>query len=145
MTNPERTTMKWAKSLRVEDVARIEQINMTRTPDKQYKDLDAEEFAEIVALINKSVGRYQKEAELLNGRTFSLYITTTDGVRHEASRAARRQRMPIASILKVSVLKTEAVTPLYLRLILKRAGSCRLCLLIAAISIIRLDWIHLKS
>ena len=83
LTNPERTTMKWAKSLRVEDVARIEQINMTRTPDKQYKDLDAEEFAEIVALINKSVGRYQKETELLNGRTFSLYITTTDGVRHE--------------------------------------------------------------
>ena len=83
LTNPERTTMKWAKSLRVEDVARIEQINMTRTPDKQYKDLGAEEFAEIVALINKSVGRYQKETELLNGRTFSLYITTTDGVRHE--------------------------------------------------------------
>ncbi len=83
LTNPERATMKWAKSLRVEDVARIEQINMTRTPDKQYKDLDAEEFAEIVALINKSVGRYQKETELLNGRTFSLYITTTDGVRHE--------------------------------------------------------------
>ena len=83
LTNPEHETMKWAKSLRVEDVARIEQINMTRTPDKQYKDLDAEEFAEIVALINKSVGRYQKETELLNGRTFSLYITTTDGVRHE--------------------------------------------------------------
>ncbi len=83
LTDPEHETMKWAKSLRVEDVARIEQINMTRTPDKQYKDLDAEEFAEIVALINKSVGRYQKETELLNGRTFSLYITTTDGVRHE--------------------------------------------------------------
>ena len=66
LTDPEHETMKWAKSLRVEDVARIEQINMTRTPDKQYKDLDAEEFAEIVALINKSVGRYQKETELLN-------------------------------------------------------------------------------
>ena len=83
LTNPERATMKWAKELRVEDVARIEQIVMPRTPDKQYKDLDAEEFAEIVTLINKSVGRYQKETELLNGRTFSLYITTTDGVRHE--------------------------------------------------------------
>ena len=83
LTNPEHETMKWAKNLRVDDVVRIELIVMSRTVDKQYMDLDAEEFAEIVTLINKSIGRYQKETELPNDRTFSLYITTTDGVRHE--------------------------------------------------------------
>ena len=82
LTNPERTTMKWAKSLRVEDVARIEQINMTRTPDKQYKDFNADEIAEAVALINKSGGRYVRSMEPLTGGSTELYVTTTDGVRH---------------------------------------------------------------
>lgn len=46
LTNPERATMKWAKSLRVEDVARIELHVMPQAIDKQYKDLDTEEIAE---------------------------------------------------------------------------------------------------
>lgn len=82
LTNPERATMKWAKSLRVEDVARIELFVMPQTIDKQYRDLDAEEIAEAVALINKSSGRYVRSAELLDGGSTTLYVTTTDGVRH---------------------------------------------------------------
>ena len=82
LTNPERATMKWAKELRVEDVARIELTTMPQTPDKQYKDFDAEEFAEVVALINRSGGRYVRSMEPLDGGSTTLYVTTTDGVRH---------------------------------------------------------------
>ena len=82
LTNPEHETMKWAKSLRVEDVARIELFVMPQAIDKQYRDLDAEEIAEAVALINKSSGRYVRSAELLDGGSTTLYVTTTDGVRH---------------------------------------------------------------
>ncbi len=82
LTNPERATMKWAKSLRVEDVARIELFVMPQAIDKQYKDLDAEEIAEAVALINKSSGWYVRSMELLAGGSTALYVTTTDGVRH---------------------------------------------------------------
>ena len=82
LTNPERATMKWAKSLRVEDVARIELFVMPQAIDKQYKDLDTEEFAEVVALINRSGGRYVRSMEPLVGSSIELYVTTTDGVRH---------------------------------------------------------------
>ena len=82
LTNPERATMKWAKSLRVEDVARIELFVMPQAIDKQYKDLDTEEIAEAVARINKSRGWYVRSAELLVGGSTALYVTTTDGVRH---------------------------------------------------------------
>ena len=82
LTNPERATMKWAKSLRVEDVARIELFVMPQAIDKQYKDLDTEEIAEAVARINKSRGWYVRSAEPLTGGSTALYVTTTDGVRH---------------------------------------------------------------
>jgi len=82
LTNPERATMKWAKELRVEDVARIELFVMPQAIDKQYEDLDAEEIAEAVALINKSGGWYVRSMELLAGGSIELYVTTTDGVRH---------------------------------------------------------------
>ncbi len=82
LTNPERATMKWAKSLRVEDVARIELFVMPQAIDKQYKDLDTEEIAEAVARINKSRGWYVRSAEPLDGGSTALYVTTTDGVRH---------------------------------------------------------------
>ena len=82
LTNPERATMKWAKSLRVEDVARIELFVMPQAIDKQYKDLDTEEIAEAVARINKSRGWYVRSAEPLDGGSTALYVTPTDGVRH---------------------------------------------------------------
>ena len=82
LTNPEHETMKWAKNLRVDDVVRVELTIMPQATDKQYKDFNADEIAEAVALINKSSGRYVRSAELLDGGSTTLYVTTTDGVRH---------------------------------------------------------------
>lgn len=82
LTNPEHETMKWAKNLRVDDVVRVELTIMPQATDKQYKDFNADEIAEAVALINKSSGRYISEPEPLNGSTMTLYITTADGVQH---------------------------------------------------------------
>mgnify|MGYP000420552866 CR=1 FL=1 len=45
--------MKWAKNLRVDDVVRVELTIMPQATDKQYKDFNADEIAEAVALINK--------------------------------------------------------------------------------------------
>ena len=82
LTNPEHETMKWAKNLRVDDVVRVELTIMPQVTDKQYKDFNADEIAEAVALINKSGGRYVRSMEPLNGGSTELYVTTTDGVRH---------------------------------------------------------------
>lgn len=82
LTNPEHETMKWAKNLRVDDVVRVELTIMPQATDKQYKDFNADEIAEAVALINKSSGRYVRSMEPLNGGSTELYVTTTDGVRH---------------------------------------------------------------
>ena len=82
LTNPEHETMKWAKNLRVDDVVRVELTVMPQATDKQYKDFNADEIAQAVALINKSSGRYISEPEPLSGGTTTLYITTADGVQH---------------------------------------------------------------
>ena len=82
LTNPEHETMKWAKNLRVDDVVRVELTIMPQATDKQYKDFNADEIAEAVALINKSGGRYVRSMEPLTGGSTELYVTTTDGVRH---------------------------------------------------------------
>ena len=82
LTDPEHETMKWAKNLRVEDVVRVELTIMPQVADKQYKDFNADEIAEAVALINKSGGRYVRSMEPLTGGSTELYVTTTDGVRH---------------------------------------------------------------
>lgn len=82
LTDPEHETMKWAKNLRVDDVVRVELTIMPQVADKQYKDFNADEIAEAVALINKSGGRYVRSMEPLTGGSTELYVTTTDGVRH---------------------------------------------------------------
>lgn len=82
LTDPEYETMKWAKNLRVDDVVRVELTIMPQVADKQYKDFNADEIAEAVALINKSGGRYVRSMEPLTGGSTELYVTTTDGVRH---------------------------------------------------------------
>ena len=82
LTNPEHETMKWAKNLRVDDVVRVELTIMPQATNKQYKDFNADEIAEAVALINKSGGRYVRSMEPLDGGSTALYVTTTDGVRH---------------------------------------------------------------
>ena len=82
LTDPEHETMKWAKNLRVDDVVRVELTIMPQATDKQYKDFNADEIAEAVALINKSSGRYVRSMEPLTGGSTELYVTTMDGVRH---------------------------------------------------------------
>ena len=82
LTDPEHETMKWAKNLCVDDVVRVELTIMPQVADKQYKDFNADEIAEAVALINKSGGRYVRSMEPLTGGSTELYVTTTDGVRH---------------------------------------------------------------
>lgn len=82
LTDPEHETMKWVKNLRVDDVVRVELTIMPQVADKQYKDFNADEIAEAVALINKSGGRYVRSMEPLTGGSTELYVTTTDGVRH---------------------------------------------------------------
>ena len=82
LTDPELETMKWAKNLCVDDVVRVELTIMPQVADKQYKDFNADEIAEAVALINKSGGRYVRSMEPLTGGSTELYVTTTDGVRH---------------------------------------------------------------
>ena len=82
LTDPEHETMKWAKNLRVDDVVRVELTIMPQATDKQYKDFNADEIAEAVALINKSGGRYVRSMEPLTGGSTELYVTTMDGVRH---------------------------------------------------------------
>ena len=82
LTDPEHETMKWAKNLRVEDVVRVELTIMPQATNKQYKDFNADEIAEAVALINKSGGRYVRSMEPLTGGSTELYVTTMDGVRH---------------------------------------------------------------
>ena len=82
LTDPEHETMKWAKNLCVDDVVRVELTIMPQATDKQYKDFNADEIAEAVALINKSGGRYVRSMEPLTGGSTELYVTTTDGVRH---------------------------------------------------------------
>ena len=82
LTDPEHETMKWAKNLCVDDVVRVELTIMPQVANKQYKDFNADEIAEAVALINKSGGRYVRSMEPLTGGSTELYVTTTDGVRH---------------------------------------------------------------
>ena len=82
LTDPQHETIRWAKDLRVEDVARIELAVMPQISGRQYKDLTSDEIAEAVALINKSSGSYVSAPEALSGSTATLYVTTTDGVQH---------------------------------------------------------------
>ena len=82
LTDPQHETIRWAKDLRVEDVARIELAVMPQISGRQYKDLTSDEIAEAVALINKSSGSYVSAPEALSGSTATLYVTTTDGIQH---------------------------------------------------------------
>ncbi len=85
LTNPveKHATMEWAKKLNVEDVNRIELVVLPQDIEKQYKDFPADEFADIVALVNKSRGSYLSSHENLNGSSIFFYFTMADGVKHE--------------------------------------------------------------
>ncbi|SNS47639.1 Signal transducer regulating beta-lactamase production, contains metallopeptidase domain [Anaerovirgula multivorans] len=82
-SNPQRTSMEWAKTLRVEDVEKIELVVMPSSENERYRLFDRSEFSDVVALVNKSRGGYLPIPESLAGGSIMYYITTTDGVRHE--------------------------------------------------------------
>lgn len=82
LTNPEHETMKWAKNLRAEDVARIELLVMPQAADKQYQELSADERIDAVELINKSNGHYVRKSDPLSGSTSTLYVTMKNGSQH---------------------------------------------------------------
>lgn len=82
-SNPQRTSMEWAKKLRVEDVSSIELVTLPSGENERYRLFDRAEFSAVVALANKSRGRYLPNPEPLLGGSVIYYITTTDGIRHE--------------------------------------------------------------
>ncbi len=82
VSNPQRTSMEWAKKLRVEDVSKIELVVMPSGENERYRLFDRSEFTDVVALVNQSRGGYLPNPESLAGGGVTYYITTTDGVRH---------------------------------------------------------------
>lgn len=82
-SNPQRTSMEWAKTLGVEDVEKIELVVMHRSENERYRLFNRSEFSDVVTLVNKSRGGYLPNPESIAGGGVTYYITTTDGVRHE--------------------------------------------------------------
>ena len=84
LTNPnhERETMKWAQELSIEDIESADLVVYPQTEDKQFKQLSAEELADMVVLINQSKGKYQAEYEQLSGGSVFFYISMKDGTSH---------------------------------------------------------------
>ena len=77
-----RETMTWARSLQASDVSKIELTVMPSAEDERYRIFEEDEFDDIIALINKSTGRYIEEPDQLAGMSRTLYITMKDGTRH---------------------------------------------------------------
>ena len=86
-----RDSMKWAKSLSVSNVERIELVVMPSAEDERYRLFDAGEFEAVVTLINQSRGNYLKNPEMLNGGMTSFYVTTKDGLRHTVTNIGNAQ------------------------------------------------------
>ena len=80
-----RDTMSWARSLRVEDVEKIELIVQPSDENERYKLLSQEEMDTAVKLINKSHGKYVEEPEPVTGLSRQLIVTMTDGKIHKVS------------------------------------------------------------
>ena len=80
-----RDTMSWARSLRVEDVEKIELIVQPSDENERYKLLSQEEMDAAVKLINKSHGKYVEEPEPVTGLSRQLIVTMTDGNIHKVS------------------------------------------------------------
>jgi beta-lactamase regulating signal transducer with metallopeptidase domain len=82
-SNPQHTSMEWAKNLRVENVEKIELVVMPSGKNERYRLFDRSEFSDIVTLVHNSRGGYLPNPESIAGGGVTYYITTTDGVRHE--------------------------------------------------------------
>lgn len=85
LTDPaqRRDTLVWAQELSADDIKSADLVVFPRASDKQYKSLSEEEIAAMVALINKSEGKYVAEYEELNGGAITFYITMQDGSTHK--------------------------------------------------------------
>lgn len=84
LTDPARhPTLEWAQNLTADQVASVDLVVMPQSKDRQYKQLSPEEIPEVVELLNQSRGRLVKNPEALNGQSIMLYLTLTDGSRHE--------------------------------------------------------------
>lgn len=77
-----RSTIKWAKELTEEDVAKIEMTIFPSENGKCYKAFDEEDIEWIVDIINDAKGKYVSKPEELSGGSFSLYIIMKDGDVH---------------------------------------------------------------
>lgn len=83
-------SMMWAKSLQVEDIQSIELIVQPSFPQEQYKKYTADEFPEIVRVVNRSNGRLVKYPENIFGGAQTFYITTKDGAVHRFTNNGNR-------------------------------------------------------
>lgn len=82
MNRSNRPAMKWAESLKVNDISKIELIVTPSSKQEQYRLFEEREFAGIVDLINESRGRYVSNPESLAGGAMTFYITLKDGGTH---------------------------------------------------------------
>lgn len=85
LTDPaqRRDTLVWAQELSADDIKSADLVVLPQTSDKQFKSLSEEEIASMVALINKSEGKYVAEYEELDGGAITFYITMQDGSTHK--------------------------------------------------------------
>lgn len=77
-----RASLQWARSLRTQDIAAIELVVMPSNEDQRYRLFQPGEYADIVALMNQSSGRYLKNYESVDGGAITFYVTLTDGTVH---------------------------------------------------------------
>ena len=85
LTNPrsERGSLVWAQKLNAADVASIELYVPAEGEARQYKELDTEEMAQAVELINSSRGTYiEKPETVYAGLPVWFLLTMDDGTVH---------------------------------------------------------------
>ena len=75
-------SIRWAKALETEDIAKLELVVMPSAENERYRLFEPEEYAEPVKLINGSRGIYTLFPIPKSGNAHALYVTTTDGTRH---------------------------------------------------------------
>ena len=84
LTDPVRDpTLEWARNLTADQVASVELVVMPQSQDKQYKRFSAEEIPAVVELLNQSRGSRVRNRDFPEGQAIWLYVTLTDGTRHE--------------------------------------------------------------
>jgi beta-lactamase regulating signal transducer with metallopeptidase domain len=81
-------SLRWAKSLKTEDIKSIELIVHPSSASDRYKRFEPWEYEKIVQRINRSHGRLVENPQSTAGGEMTLYITTKDGeVHYVANRA----------------------------------------------------------